>query len=205
MTVRRVYMIEDPKDKKVLKTPCRPIKLPRPGLQRLADDMFETMHENKGLGLAAPQIGLSIRMLVIDIPSIIETQEDGTEIEVASPARHVLLNPHIVKMSPEEITSFEGCLSLPRWYGTVPRAAWVTVEYYDFNGKPRRLRKIDGLLGRVVQHEIDHLDGILFTERIRDLSTLHEISMEDEIEERSTLEKTVEWPATEIAPRHIVG
>jgi len=191
MTLRRVYMIEDPEDKKVLKTPCRPIKLPRTGLKRLADDMFETMHENNGLGLAAPQIGLTIRLLVIDIPSITEPQEDGTEVEVVAPARHVLINPHIVKMSPEEITSFEGCLSLPGWYGNVPRAAWVTVEYQDFNGKPRRLRKVDGLLGRVVQHEIDHLDGFLFTERIRDLSTLRDLSKEDQVEESSLLEKAV--------------
>jgi len=77
-----------------------------------------------------------------------------------------------VKLSNEEVIRHEGCLSLPGWYGDVPRAKWVTIDYQDLDGKRRRLRKADGLLGWAIQHEIDHLDGILFTERIRDLSTL---------------------------------
>ncbi|NJN66856.1 MAG: peptide deformylase [Chloroflexaceae bacterium] len=199
MALRRVFRIDDPEDYKTLKTPCRPVKLPQPGMNRLVTDMFETMHENHGLGFAAPQIGLSIRLVVIEIPAIHEKQEDGTEVEVTPARKYVLLNPRIVKMSPEEIISFEGCLSLPGWYGDVPRAEWVTVEYQEPNGKQRRLRKVDGILGRVVQHEIDHLDGILFTERIRDISTLREITEEEfeEMERQAAEEEAREHEADE--------
>lgn len=208
MALRRVFRIDDPEDYKTLKTRCRPVKLPQPGLNRLIDDMFETMHENRGLGFAAPQIGLTIRLIVIEIPALHEKLEDGTEVEVAPPRKYVLLNPRIVKMSSEEIISFEGCLSLPNWYGDVPRAEWVTVEYQEPNGKHRRLRKVDGILGRVVQHEIDHLEGVLFTERIRDLSTLREITEEEfeemerqaaEEETRKCEESTSEAPSTTAA------
>jgi len=90
----------------------------------------------------------------------------------------VLINPEIIKASDQEDVGLEGCLSLPGWYGEVPRAAWVTVEYTDLNGRRQRIRRATGLLGRALQHEIDHLDGILFTERIRDLSTLKDYSEE---------------------------
>ena len=80
----------------------------------------------------------------------------------------------IVPSKNSEVMRQEGCLSLPGWYGDVPRASWVTVDYQDIDGKRHRLRKAGGLLGWAIQHEVDHLDGILFTERIRDLSTLKE-------------------------------
>jgi peptide deformylase len=180
MSVRRILRIDNPEDKKILKTNCRPIKLPHRELKQLIADMFETMHEATGVGLAAPQVGLPIRLTVIWVPPMYEQQEDGTEVETAPAEEYVLINPKIVKMSNEEIIRQEGCLSLPGWYGDVPRATWVTVEYQDLNGKMRRIRKADGLLGWAIQHEVDHLNGILFTERIRDLSTLRDLSKEQE-------------------------
>lgn len=178
MAIRRILRIDDPEDKKILKTRCRPIKLPDPKLKALIDDMFETMHEAQGVGLAAPQVGLPIRLTVIETPALHEQQEDGTEIEVEPATRQVLINPQIVRLSNVEVIRVEGCLSLPGWYGDVPRASWVTVEYQDLQGRQRRLRRTGGFLGWAIQHEVDHLDGILFTERIRDLSTLRNLSEE---------------------------
>jgi len=172
MAVRRILQIENPDDKKILKTRCHPIKAITPALKQLAADMFETMHAANGVGLAAAQVGISQRIAVIWIPPEVEERADGTRVEVAPEESYVLINPQIVKTSTSEEIGQEGCLSLPGWYGDVPRHSWVTVEYQDLDGKYRRIRKADGLLGRALQHEIDHLDGVLFTERIRDLSTL---------------------------------
>lgn len=172
MALRRILRIDDPDDKKILKTRCHAVRLPNPGLKQLIADMFETMHAANGVGLAAPQIGLTQRLVVITIPAEIEEQEDGSLVEQAPEEHYVLINPEIVKSSREEVMRHEGCLSLPGWYGDVPRVTWVTVDYQDIDGKSHRLRKADGLLGWAIQHEIDHLEGILFTERIRDISTL---------------------------------
>lgn len=183
MSLRRILRMDDSEDLKILKTNCRPVKVPNRELKRLIADMFETMHAAEGVGLAAPQVGIPIRLTVLGIPAIYEKREDGTQVQVSPAAEYVLINPKIVKMSVDEIVRQEGCLSLPGWYGDVPRATWVTVEYEDVNGKPRRLRKVDGLLGWAIQHEVDHLNGILFTERIRDLSTLRDLRKELEAEE----------------------
>lgn len=176
MAKRRILRIDNEADQKILKMNCRPVKLPDRSLKQLVADMFETMNAANGVGLAAPQIGLPIRLCVIEIPPEIEELEDGSEVEVAPGAQYVLINPRIVKTSGDEVMRDEGCLSLPGWYGLVPRHSWVTVEYQELNGKQRRLRKADGLLGWALQHEIDHLNGVLFTERIRDLSTLRDVT-----------------------------
>jgi peptide deformylase len=182
MALRRILRIDDPDDKKILKTRCHLVRLPNPALKQLVADMFETMHAANGVGLAAPQVGLTQRLTVIYIPPEVEEREDGTVVELAPEEHYVLINPEIVKLSNEEVIRQEGCLSLPGWYGEVPRATWVTVDYQDIDGKRRRLRKAGGLLGWAIQHEVDHLDGILFTERIKDLSTLKDYSKEQETE-----------------------
>jgi peptide deformylase len=180
MALRRILQIEDPDDKRVLKTRCHPVKTISPALKQLVADMFETMHAANGVGLAAPQVGITQRLTVIWIPPEVEEREDGTEVEIAPEQNYVLINPQIVKASESEVLGQEGCLSMPGWYGEVPRASWVTVEYQDLDSKYRRIRKASGLLGRALQHEIDHLDGVLFTERIRDLSTLKDYRKEPE-------------------------
>lgn len=178
MSKRRILRIDDEVDKKTLKTNCRPVKLPDRSLKQLVADMLETMHAANGVGLAAPQVGIPIQLCVIGIPAEIEEREDGTVVEVAPAEEYVLINPKIVKTSGDEVMRDEGCLSLPGWYGQVPRHSWVTVEYQEPSGKQRRLRRADGLLGWAIQHEVDHLHGVLFTERIRDLSTLRDITKE---------------------------
>jgi len=176
MAIRRILRIDNEEDKKTLKMNCRPVKLPDRNLRQLVADMFETMHRSNGVGLAAPQVGLPIQLCVIEVPAEIEELEDGTEVEVAPAEQYVLINPRIVKTSGDEVLRDEGCLSLPGWYGMVPRHSWVTVEFQDPSGKLRRLRKADGLLGWAIQHEVDHLHGVLFTERIRDLGSLRDIT-----------------------------
>jgi peptide deformylase len=156
------------------------VKLPDRGLKQLVADMFETMHAANGVGLAAPQIGLPIQLCIVEVPAEIEEQEDGTEVEVAPAEQYVLINPRIVKASGDEVMREEGCLSLPGWYGQVPRNSWVTVEFQEPNGKLRRLRRADGLLGWAIQHEVDHLRGVLFTERIRDLGSLRDVTQDSD-------------------------
>ena len=181
MAIRKIITSENP----ILRQKAKKIHRFDPSLQKLVDDMFETMHAANGVGLAAPQVGITQRIAVIWIPAEVEEREDGTRIELAPEESFVLINPQIVKASAGEDIGQEGCLSLPGWYGDVPRHSWVTVEYQDLDGKYRRIRKADDLLGRALQHEIDHLDGVLFTERMRDLSTLkdHRNQPTNEVEE----------------------
>jgi len=135
-------------------------------LRALVADMFETLQAANGLGLAAPQIGVSLRVVVIEIPADEESGEKGR--------RYALCNPEIVKASGEEYAE-EGCLSLPGLFGEVKRAATVTVKGFTPEGKPIRV-KGEGLLARVLQHELDHLDGILFIDRLERLDKLRRVS-----------------------------
>ena len=128
----------------VLKEVCAPVDKIDSKLKRLMDDMAETMYEANGVGLAAPQVGIPIRMVVIDTG-------DGL---------YELINPQIVKREGTEIDT-EGCLSVPQIFGEVERAAQVTVEFLNRRGKPQRITAT-GLFARCIQHELDHLEGKLF-------------------------------------------
>lgn len=125
-------------------------------LLALIDDMFETMRAAPGVGLAAPQIGKSIRLLVV------EYSED--EKEGVAPDTYVLINPEIVSASKETSSAIEGCLSLPGLAGEVERAEAVTVKATNRNGQPIKI-KAEGWLARIFQHEIDHLNGVLYIDR----------------------------------------
>jgi peptide deformylase len=122
-------------------------------LQRLIDNMIETMYAAAGIGLAAPQVGVGMRLLVIDIGE----REDGG-------ALIVLVNPEIV-LAEGLVESEEGCLSVPQYIANLKRAERVVVRGLDRNGKPVEI-KADGLLARALQHEIDHLDGVLILDRV---------------------------------------
>lgn len=143
------------------------------GLRKIAADMHETMDAAPGVGLAGPQIGLMRRIAVVHVP---RDEEDGQD-EV----RLTLIDPEIIK-SQGKVFGQEGCLSIPLWVGDVPRAETITVKAIDLDNKHIRL-KAHGFLARVIQHEVDHLDGILFVDRVEDRSTLFKVSEEDLTEE----------------------
>ena len=148
-------------------------------LRKLVADMFETMHTNTGVGLAAPQIGYSIRLLVAELEADKREGERGFKV--------ALCNPEIVKASDEMVTGPEGCLSIPGWVGDVPRHASVTVKGQTPEGREVRIKAQD-YYARVLQHEIDHLNGVLFTERVVDLSSLRRVTAEQEDEMPELLE-----------------
>lgn len=129
-------------------------------LQTLIDDMIETMRDAPGVGLAAPQIGLSERIIVIEYYE----REEDEEKEDAPKKVWALLNPEIVKSSSEMLMGVEGCLSIPGLVGEVERHAAVHVRGMNRHGKPVKI-KAEGWLARIFQHEIDHLNGVLFTDR----------------------------------------
>ena len=144
-----------------------------PSIRRLAHDMRETMLDAPGVGLAAPQMGILLRMVTIYLPA--DFEKDGEPEH-----DYTLLNPEIVKAE-GRVMGYEGCLSIPNWTGEVPRAKRLTLKAMDLEGKQVRL-KLDGWIARVAQHELDHLDGILFIDRVEDKSTIQEIPDEDDEE-----------------------
>lgn len=152
MAILDIVMEGDP----VLRKKAVKIRRADEGIRKLADDMFETMLDAPGVGLAAPQIGKSIRLIVVHVP---EDEDDGT-----SEVSLKLLNPEIIKAHGSQVGA-EGCLSIPGWAGNVERAMTITVKATDMSDKPVRI-KAQGYLAVVLQHEIDHLDGILFPDRI---------------------------------------
>lgn len=140
------------------------------GLRKLALDMHETMDDAPGVGLAGPQIGVMRRIIVVHVPG--DPEEGEGEI------RDTLINPEIIRKHGREVGT-EGCLSIPKWIGDVPRAEAITVKAIDLDNREIRI-KAYGYYARVIQHEIDHLDGILFVDRVEDKSTLREVQEGDE-------------------------
>ena len=135
-------------------------------LNRLIDDMIETMYQASGAGLAAPQVGVSLKIAVIGIPD-----EDVI----------VLVNPEVVKKSGERMV-IEGCLSVPGYRGEIKRAEKVTVKALDRNGKAFRI-KADDLLAEVLEHEIDHLNGVLYIDHLESTDKLEKIEMDEDTQE----------------------
>lgn len=133
-----------------LREPSRQVERIDNTVQDLIRDMFITMEEDKGIGLAAPQIGKNIRIFVVKL-------DDGVE--------RVFINPLIIGTSERQCSFEEGCLSIPNLYANVVRPESVTVSYQDTNGR-RKTIEASGLLARVIQHEYDHLEGVLFVDRL---------------------------------------
>jgi peptide deformylase len=153
MTVKPLIILPDP----LLRQVSRPVERVDDDLRKLSDDMLSTMYDAPGIGLAAIQIGLPLRMLVIDIAKQDETPEP-----------HVFINPEIVAKGDDISVHEEGCLSIPDYYADVERPATVTVTYLDKDGKAREM-SADGLMATCLQHEIDHLNGVLFIDHISKL------------------------------------
>jgi len=137
-----------------LKVKCRPVAKVDAKVARLMDDMLETMYAAPGIGLAAPQVGVAQRVIVLDV-----AREDE------KPASLRMANPELVWVSDEDATYNEGCLSLPEHYADVVRPKAIRVRYLDHQNEIREL-EAEGLLATCIQHEMDHLDGILFVDHI---------------------------------------
>jgi peptide deformylase len=153
MTLRTIITLPDP----VLRRKAQPITQFNNDLQTLIEDMIETMREAPGVGLAAPQVGLSERLIVVEYP-------EDDEIEDSPKKLYVVINPEIKDRSEETELGIEGCLSIPGLHGEVERALSVTVKGRTRHGQPVKI-KAKGWTARIFQHEIDHLDGIVFTDR----------------------------------------
>jgi peptide deformylase len=133
-------------------------------LQQLIDDMIETMRAAPGVGLAAPQVGRPLSLSVIE--TLPKLDEEGNEIE-ESRELFVIINPEVIWRSREELIGVEGCLSIPGYVGEVDRAEKIRVRALDRNGRKIRLR-LSGWTARIFQHEIDHLNGILYIDKLTD-------------------------------------
>jgi peptide deformylase len=146
MAVLSVRRYGDP----VLRRRAALVEAVTPQIRRLVNDMIETMYDEVGIGLAAPQVGVSVRLMVVG-------DEEGRGVQV-------LVNPAITAQG-GTVTAEEGCLSLPGIFAPVTRSEWVTLQAQDLEGKPVTITA-RGLRSRVFQHEIDHLDGVLFIDRL---------------------------------------
>lgn len=141
----------------VLREKCTPVPEVTPELVELAHNMLETMYDAPGCGLAAPQVGKTIRLVVIDCA--IPDEED--------PEPYIMFNPEWeAEEDAEEVVHEEGCLSIPDVWGDVHRQSKIRVTYTDENGERKEMRNVEGLLARCVQHETDHLNGELFVDKI---------------------------------------
>lgn len=153
MTIKPLIILPDP----ILRQVSTPIETMDSEVKRLADDMLDTMYDAPGIGLAAIQIGVARRMLVLDV------SKDGED-----KAPLVFINPEIVTSSDARSVYEEGCLSIPDYYAEVERPATITVKHIDRDGK-EQIVEADGLLATCLQHEIDHLNGVLFIDHISKL------------------------------------
>jgi peptide deformylase len=153
MAVREIIKLPD----KRLRLKSEPVKRIDAGIRKLVDDLFETMYDAPGIGLAAIQIGIPKRVVTMDLSKKEEDHE-----------RQVFINPEVIWKSDETSKYEEGCLSIPEYYEEVERAAKVKVKYLDLDGKAREI-EASGLLATCLQHEIDHTDGILFIDHISKL------------------------------------
>ncbi|QBQ39651.1 peptide deformylase [Sphingobacterium psychroaquaticum] len=149
----------------VLRKKAEEIEEDYPNLKQLIDDMFETMYGAHGVGLAAPQIGLSIRLFVIDGSPFAEDDEDGEGDATLKDFKKVFINPIIVEESGEKWGFSEGCLSIPDISEEVMRPSNVVINYLDENFEEQEI-SLSGLAARIVQHEYDHIDGKLFTDKL---------------------------------------
>jgi len=149
------------KDNKFLRSQAEPVEKITPEIRELIRKMKKIMKTNNGVGLAAPQIGVNKQIFVAEL--LYEGEEDGIF--------YAAVNPKITNVSKEKEKLEEGCLSLPKLYGEVPRAKKIQVEYLNEMGKKKRL-KASGLLARIFQHEIDHLNGGLFIDKAKEIKKI---------------------------------
>ena len=170
MAVRPIVYIGD----EILRKKAFRISEFDPRLHTLFDDMLETMIDGQGIGLAAPQVGVRQQAIIVRLPDDEESVEQfGDQAGVLYEA----VNPKIIRASRELVTGIEGCLSIPGYLGTVARHEWVTIRAQDRDGRDIRI-KAEDWLARVFQHEIDHLNGVLFVDKAIEVWSISEQSSE---------------------------
>ena len=192
MALRKIVYENDP----FLRKQSREVKEITGRIRELVDDMWETMYAANGVGLAAPQVGVLRRVAVIDVTPPPEPEEDeGAPVEgeaatagdinaadeTSEPKiyKYVLINPEIVEASGETVSNKEGCLSVPGRVGIVARSAYVKVRAIDIEGNPFEVEG-EGMLARALFHELDHLNGIIFTDIAESVETITSDEPEDE-------------------------
>ena len=176
MAVRTILTAENP----LLREQSKKVTRFGAHLEDLVNDMFDTLHAAQGLGLAAPQIGVLQRVFIVEMPP--EYDEEGAEI--APGESYVLVNPQIVKTRGEEKME-EGCLSVPGYRGLVKRAINVIIKARDLDGRPVRFRG-EELLAQAFQHELDHLDGVLYLDRLESPDDLWPLEVAEAEQEAAT-------------------
>ena len=159
MALREIIFLPEP----ILRRKAKPVTKFDKELQVLIDDMIETMREAPGVGLAAPQVNIPQQLAVIEYAEGEDEEEENEDTPPKPKKLYVLINPEIVKASEEKIMGVEGCLSIPGIQGEVERHEAIQVKALNRYGKQQKL-KVDGWMARIFQHEIDHLNGVLFTD-----------------------------------------
>ncbi len=147
MTIRPIRYLGDP----VLRQPAKKVRRVDDSIRRLVDDMIESMTVAQGVGLAAPQIGVGLRIIVIGLPD---------------DAPFALINPSVARRAGQRRLESEGCLSVPGYRGAITRSLRVTVKGLDIDGRQIRMKAVDDLLAQALEHEVDHVNGILYVDRL---------------------------------------
>lgn len=158
MTIRDIRVIDDP----VLRRKAKKVDKITPEIRQLIDDMIETMRAAPGVGLAAPQVGVSERVIVVEYA---DDDDEAADDQPAKKKLYALINPEVVWASDERVDGTEGCLSIPGWLGDVSRHEAVAVKGLNRSGQRVKINA-QGWLARIFQHEIDHLDGVLYIDRL---------------------------------------
>ncbi len=174
MAVLPICIAGDP----ILRQKAKKVRKIDDSIQKLIDDMIETMQDAPGVGLAANQVGVLLRVIVMEIPELDDRENPKRDL-------YVLINPQIVKRSGERQLD-EGCLSVPGYKAVVPRSVKVTVKGLDRDGKEIRIEAEDDLLAEVIEHEVDHINGTLYIDHLDSIDDLEKIEDVDEDEAAAT-------------------
>lgn len=170
MALRKIVTIDE--GNPVLRDKSKRVREVTPAIRELMDDLVDTMRDAPGVGLAAPQVNVPVRVIAVEVPKDFDDPDAGTWL-------YTLANPEIARISDETEEGEEGCLSIPGLYGDVERAVTVTVKGLDRSNRKVRI-KADGFLARALQHEIDHLDGVLFIDHITEPDKLWRLEADSE-------------------------
>ncbi len=174
MAVLPIRVAGDP----ILRQKAKRVRTIDDSIQKLIDDMIDTMREAPGVGLAANQVGVALRVIVMEIPELDDRENPKRDL-------YVLINPQIVKRSGERQLD-EGCLSVPGYKGVVPRSTKVTVKGLNREGKEIRIKAEDNLLAEAIEHEVDHVNGVLYIDHLDSIDDLEKLEDEPAADEAAS-------------------